>query len=240
MIWGEHLAHLGVFLREFRELRGWEGRHADERKTFLQEGHNIFAPNIMPEDYELVDAARMYIAGLFSLPAVRLGRPIWGFKEVRYGAQVALFLQECFPQARFIHLTRDPVACFLSMKSLERIPAEWNREWTETAIDNWVWINETFLKEAGNISHLLQAKFEEITADPETFMEQLSIFLDIPKQEFNADVFKKRVSWDKPVEQDDQLPENALAFQLDERDRSVLKDEHLIQIAAQYGYRIED
>ena len=239
MIWGEHLAHLSGFLREFRYLQDWAKRHADERKTFLLEDYDIFAPNLMPEEYELVDAARIYIAGLFGLPAVKLGRSIWGFKEVRYGAQMALFLQECFPQARFIHLTRDPVACFLSMKRLETVPAEWNREWTETAIYNWAGINETFLNEGGKINHLLQVKFEEMIADPAVFIEKLSTFLDIPKQEFEANVFKKRVSWDKPINQSESIQEESPTYQLDEKERALLGDDHLVQIAAQYGYRIE-
>jgi hypothetical protein len=220
MIWGEHLAHLSGFFREFRYLRDWENRHADERKTFLLEDYDIFAPNIMPEEYELVDAARIYIAGLFGIPAAKLGRPIWGFKEVRYGAQVALFLQECFPQARFIHLTRNPVACFLSMKRLERNPAEWDREWTETAISNWAGINETFLNQSEKINHLLQVKFEEMVAEPPAFMEKLSTFLDIPEQEFEANVFKKRMSWDKPVDQGDRIQDELPAHQLDEKDRA--------------------
>jgi len=239
MIWGEHLAHLSGFLREFEVLRDWGKRHADERKNLLLEGYDIFAPNIMPEEYELVDAARIYIAGIFGLPAAKLGRPIWGFKEVRYGAQMALFLQECFPQARFIHLTRNPVACFLSMKRLEGTPGEWNREWTETAIYNWAGINETFLNQGKKINRFLQVKFEEMIADPSAFMGKLSAFLDIPEQEFEASVFKKRVSWDKPVDQGDRIQDESPAYQLDEKDRALLGDDHLAQIAAQYGYRIE-
>lgn len=239
MIWGEHLAHLSGFRREFGFLQDWEKRHADERRNFMHEGYDIFAPNIMPQDYELVDAARIYIAGLFGLPAAKLGRSIWGFKEVRYGAQMALFLQECFPQARIIHLTRNPVACCLSMKRLEGTPDEWNREWTETAIYNWAGINETFLNQREKINHLLQVKFEQMLADPPAFIEELSTFLDISKQEFDANVFKKRVSWDKPVDQGESIQEDSPAYQLDEKDRALLGDDRLVQIAAQYGYQIE-
>jgi len=239
MIWGEHLAHLSNFFRESGYLRDWGKQHADERKNFLLQGYNIFAPNIMPEEYELVDAARIYIAGLFGLPAFKLGRPFWGFKEVRYGAQMAQFLQECYPQARIIHLTRNPVACFLSMKRLEEIPDEWNREWTKTAIHNWAEINETFLNQRGWINHLWQVKFEEMVADPQAFIGNLSTFLDIPEQDFEASVFKKRVSWDKHIDQDDWNQEGSPASQLDEKDRALLRDDHLVQIAAQYGYQIE-
>jgi hypothetical protein len=239
MIWGEHLAHLSVFSREFRLLQEWGIQHADERDTFLQKGYDQFVPNILPQDTELVDAARLYVAGLFGIPAARLGRPIWGFKEVRYGAQVALFLQACFPEARFIHLTRNPLDCFFSMKRLEESSGEWKRKWTETAMYNWAGINESFLKLGEEIHKLLKVEFDEMIADPAVFLGKLSTFLDIPEQEFDASVFKTRVRWDKSLNCEDKIQQDGLANTLDEEGRTLLRDSYLVEIAEQYGYQIQ-
>ena len=238
MIWGEHLAHLSVFSREFQSLMEWEIRHADERTAFLLEGYDTFAPNIMPEVFELVEAARMYIVGLFGIPAIKLGRPVWGFKEVRYGAQMALFLQECFPQARFIHLTRNPLDCLISMRRLETVPGGWDPEWTVTAIQNWAGINDTFLKDKGKIHNLFQVKFEEMIAVPADFIQKLAGFLEIPERDFDEKVFIKRKSW---VEVTDQKmsAQSSETPGLTDQDRALLTDDYFVQIAGQYGYQID-
>jgi hypothetical protein len=101
MIWGEHIAHLNGFFRQNGLLREWGKQHADERKNLMMQGTNIFAPNIMPEEYELVDAARIYIAGLFGLPAFKLAANLGSTKAVRQ----MVYFTGMFSRHAFIHLT---------------------------------------------------------------------------------------------------------------------------------------
>lgn len=63
MVWGEHLAYLSDFSRELEALRDWRRLHGDKYTTFMLEDYNSFVPNIMPEDHELLDAARLYMDG---------------------------------------------------------------------------------------------------------------------------------------------------------------------------------
>jgi hypothetical protein len=59
-----------------------------------------------------------------------------------------------------------------------------------------------------------------------------------PEQDFRTQR-SRNGCWDKLDNQVDSDPEETPAPRLDEKDRTLLRDDHLIQIAAQYGYQIE-
>jgi hypothetical protein len=194
LIWGEQKGYLNQYIPIYRNLQQWERQVAGHRKTFLTEGYNNFIANMLPEDYELREAVILHLYALFGIPATRLGRSAWGFKEVRYGVDVALSLQECFPKARFIHLIRDISACFLSMKRWEQSERdEWKREWTLRSLDNWEQINQSFLERGTQLQQLLTVRFEDMTADPRQFIEQLADFLEVPASVFDQGVFKDKI-----------------------------------------------
>ena len=193
LIWGEHHGALNSFAAQHRDLLGWEARFANVRKEFLMSGEDLFVANMVPGDHEIRAAAIAYVLNLFGQPAAKLGKPRWGFKEVRYGADVMTFLSGLFPEARFIHLTRDPVACFRSMKRWELGEDEWDRRQTEHSMRDWVRINRGLLEMREQAPRLLSVRFEDMTGDPEAFIERLAGFLGVAPEDFDATVFERRL-----------------------------------------------
>jgi len=237
LIWGEHIGHLNSFVWEHKVLLEWESRFSAHRKTFLLEGYDHFVPNLVPEEYELWRAAATYVVALFGVPAAKLGRSIWGFKEVRYGAHVALFLQKCFPKARFIHVTRNVVDCFISLKRWEESPDSWNREWTENSVQDWVRINSSFLTAAGNIRNLLSVRFEDMVADPQELIEQLSQFLELAPESFDRGVFDRRIH-DFGKAGTAERPKISPS-DLNAEERALLSQPNVVETATEYGYKVE-
>lgn len=237
LIWGEQGGYLNSFLREYHILLEWESRHSSNRRTFLIEGYDNFVPNMVPEAHELREAALAHIVALFGIPAAKLGKSRWGFKEVRYGAQVALFLQDCFPRAHFIHLTRHIVECFISMKRWEESPDPWNRKWTESSIADWERINASFINKADRIPNFLSVKYEDMIANPNGFIEMLSRFLEIAPDSFDQNIFDKRIHGIGSagrVERPKLTPSD-----LNAKERALLSTASIVEIAEAIGYKIE-
>ena len=89
LIWGEHAGYLAGVVESFEALTQWQARFFLSRTGFVEDGYDQFLPNMVPLESELWDAAAAHIEALVGRPAASLGRPLWGFKEVRYGADVA-------------------------------------------------------------------------------------------------------------------------------------------------------
>lgn len=193
LLWGEHQGVLMDFIKHHEVLLEWEKRFAGNRKQFLMSGRDLFLPNMVPEDHELRTAAIAYVLNLFGLPAAKLGKPRWGFKEVRYGARVVLFLQDLFPKARFIHLTRDPAACFRSMKRWELGDDDWDRGMTTRSIWDWVRINASLAEVKDQVPGMMSVRFEDMVAAPEGFTRDLAEFLGREPGDFDLSVFERRL-----------------------------------------------
>lgn len=238
LIWGEHNGYLNDFFWSLGNLRKWAFQHNEERLRFFESGYDHFLANMSPDDESIQEASRAHLISLFALPAAKLGRKIWGFKEVRYGMEVALALQELFPEMRLIHLVRHPVDVYLSLKNWEKLDPGWDHVFTEQSMNNWIRINRGFIDAKDQIDSLLQVKFEEMIADPGEFIRQLARFLNIPARNFRREVFTRklanyeepatRVKRSKPTRSD-----------LSEKDKDLLGRAELHEIASAYGYHIE-
>ncbi|MEI6681640.1 MAG: sulfotransferase [Bacteroidota bacterium] len=238
LIWGEQHGYLNGFLREYRDLLDYESEYSNHRKTFLQNGYDNFIPNMLPEDVDLKRAAITHIIALFGDPALKLGRTIWGFKEVRYDAQIALFLYRCFPNARFIHLTRNIIDCFISLKHWEESPGTWNRSWTEIFIEDWKRINSSFLNVTDRIPQLMRIRYEDMISNPKGTIDRLSSFLSITTESLDSKVFKRKLH----VESSDgikDLRSEISPADLNAEERNLLSTNIIIDISKEYGYKIE-
>ena len=238
LIWGEQHGYLNGFLREYRGLLEWESEYSKHREVFIRDGYDNFVANMLPESHDLEKAAIDHIVAIFGMPAIKLGRTIWGFKEVRYDSQIALFLQRCFPTARFIHLTRNIINCFISLKHWENAAGPWNRSWTEMFIEDWKRINTSFLNMVDKIPHLLRIKYENMVANPKDFIGQLSHFLEISPDSVDYRVFNKKLHRGDLIGSVDSRP-LILSSDLTAEERYLLSKESIIEISKEYGYRVE-
>lgn len=238
LIWGEQRGYLNRFLQEFSSLLTWQTQHALERDVYLTKGYDTFTPNMLPARQQILDAAVAHLKALFGGPAYALDKSTWGFKEVRYDASIAMFLQDCFPQSRFIHLTRHITDCFISLKHWENQSTGWTREWTELHIAEWQRINASFLTMKSQTARLLQVKYEDMVADPHTFCTRLETFLHIAPDQFDRTVFAKRLH---NFDVDGVLDRRPLIrpSDLDPTERMLLSKDSVVEIATAYGYEIK-
>lgn len=229
LIWGEHNGYLRSFSENFRALQDWSHIKSDDRDIFFEQGYDNFVPNLVPVNEDLERAAIAHIWTLFGAPAKRLGRNVWGFKEVRYRVQVALHLQECFSKARFIHLTRNIGDCFRSMKRWEAT-GEWERRWTHEALETWVAVNESFFRRGAHLNQLMTLRYEDmLDMGPRAFARKMGDFLDEDPASFDLAVFSKKL---------DGIDHSAKAksFKLTEEERQLIATDRVVQISKNYGY----
>jgi len=227
MIWGEQDGYLERWLNELDRLKVWAENKSPEYREFQRGGHNQFLPNISPPPPALTYAAKVHIEGLFQLPAWGLGRTIWGFKEVRYSAELAVALQVLFPNARFIHLTRDVRNVFLSLKRWE-LSDNWLPEWTTEVLKRWVAINGSFDQKGRELRQLLKLKYEDMVADSEAFTRTLERFLNISPGSLDESVFNLKL---------DGTHSHAPQVPLSRADEDTIRQvPGMVEVGYRYGY----
>jgi hypothetical protein len=82
------------------------------------------------------------------------------------------FLQQLFPQSRFIMVIRDPI-----------VVAGATRKWSHTSeislVEHWLACYEQLLKDAPLVNELVLIRYEELTADPERVLSGLIDWLGL-------------------------------------------------------------
>lgn len=208
MIWGEHDGMLSSMFAHFHRLIEWQAMFGHQYQTYLQKGYNNFIPNMNPQPEYIFQAQRNLVHNLWRDPANDLGCSIWGFKEVLYGAEVALTLKHLFPDARIIHLTRNIFECFISLRHEEYVPPEmqphvpieqvWTRERTLDFIATWVRVNQSLITNAKlRDSWVLRLTYERMVECPTETMSAVADWLGIPFHEFDMDVFNHKLYTDR-------------------------------------------
>lgn len=237
LIWGEQGGYIRRFQKEFGALRRWSHTHAKQRDVYLSEGYDRFVSNMLPSVPELNDAATIHLAAIFADPARRLGKDIWGFKEVRYDLETATFLQECFPKARFIHMTRHVADCYLSMRRWELTPGAWTREWTLMGLDAWVRVNKSFAGETNRLPRLLKVRYEDMVSDTTAFLGKIADFLRLEPTDFASSVFESRL-YDFGSERGKDRRPSLTLRDLTAEEVALLTREEVVAVAGAYGYEI--
>lgn len=237
LLWGEQDGFLNRFVPEHRRLLAWQAEYHAQRDEYLARGYDTFSANLLPTGRELTTAAAGYLRALFADPARTLGKRRWGFKEVRCGAAIAVFLRELFPPARIVHLTRDPVDCFLSLKEWEESPDPWDRAATEGVLADWARINASFLPGAadGPPAHL-SLRYEDLLAGREEQVGRLAAFVGLDPAKLDLGVFGNRLH--REGEEGRAARRLAARNALSRDERALLCREPLPAVAAAYGYEI--
>ena len=119
MIWGEPFARSGLVPRLLDQLRAFTPEWPSPDyllENFSGRLTDQWIANIYPGVADLVAAQRSFLLALLAEPAHRLGRPLWGFKEVRLDGSHARLLKLLFPKARIVFLVRSPYDSFASFR----------------------------------------------------------------------------------------------------------------------------
>lgn len=144
-IWGEHVGALRPLLSVRQRLRLWTDAHGLAGRNELDSsGYQGFIANLTPDRDDVDAACVAFVERLFATPARDTGRPIWGFKEVRYGLGDVLALRQLFPRMRAVLVLRDPRDVLCSLDEWER-NGGWGRDDTEAALRNWARVAASFI-----------------------------------------------------------------------------------------------
>jgi hypothetical protein len=194
LIWGEQKGALQGLTDDHERLLNWSRITQGQRDRFDRDGYDNWTANMAPPMDAVQAAARAYVETLFGASTQRLGKRRWGFKEVRYGVDVARLLVSLFPDARVVHLTRDIVDCFISLKHWENEPQMgWGREQTLEALDSWQRVNTSFLGLNFSPSWYLRVRYEDLLADRDRVLGELCRFLDVDAAALDLAVFDRRI-----------------------------------------------
>jgi hypothetical protein len=232
LIWGEHGGHLADFITMQNVLGQWdENVSSHGRRAFAEGGHQSWMANMLPGKEPLDEAARAYLRALFGVPAAELGRPRWGFKEVRFGYREASALKRLFPALVVIHLTRDPTDVLVSLDawSSEDQSAAWRPEWNAGAIHAWTEVTESFL-DAPPEPWILSRRFEDVVAAPETFMAAVAALIESTPDQMDPTTFGRRIhgyGTDRRLRPFAELPHEI---------RALIDNERVRDLAARAGY----
>jgi hypothetical protein len=237
MIWGEHVGQLRPILAAAERLRFWADHDAVlARGEMAAHGYQGFIANLMPERSYIDDACRAFIETLFAKPAFEVARPIWGFKEVRYGLSDALLLQRLFPQLRVIQIVRDPRDVLRSLEEWESHP-EWTRRNTEAALRDWLTVARSFIGSGTDPDLrklILTVRYEDLICDTRRWSIAIADHCKLDEESFDHTVFDKRVhtsggyaNLDRQLHEWSELPATL---------RALTDDEEIHLVASAYGY----
>ncbi|MBL7002511.1 MAG: sulfotransferase [Gammaproteobacteria bacterium] len=106
--------------------------------------------NLYPEPKHLIKATQSYLEQLLKSAAIEAGQTNWGFKEVRYNAEHALFLNFIYPKAKFLFLYRNPYDAY---RSYREHSVSWYLRFNDKYIDtpqkfaaHWVETTQSFFQ----------------------------------------------------------------------------------------------
>jgi hypothetical protein len=164
------------------------------------------------------------------------GRPIWGFKEVRYGLPDVLLLRELFPQLRVVHVVRDPRDVLCSLDEWER-SGGWSRVETERSLRHWLSVAGSFAA-TGTDPHLrsfiLPVRYEDLVHFSQWWTNAVAEHCNLEADLLDKSVFDQWVHTAGPRGRADrQLREwSDLPASL----RALIDDEDIQMVASTYGY----
>jgi hypothetical protein len=105
------------------------------------------------------------------------GKSRWGEKTPQY-LQMMGRIARTLPEARFVHIIRDGRDVALSLLSVE-----WGATTVRAAAEQWVKEIRTARGKVHRLPHYMEVRFEQLVADPEPLLRDVSEFLDLPFEE---------------------------------------------------------
>jgi hypothetical protein len=106
--------------------------------------------------------------------AERQGKPRWGDKTPGYVRRMRR-IASTLPEARFVHLIRDGRDVALSQLEVHH-----GAESVHDAAESWLEGIDKARRNARRIDHYLEARYEDLVADPEPVLRRICEFVELP------------------------------------------------------------
>lgn len=236
-VWGEHVGVLRQMLTARQRLRLWSDSNGMAGRRELESaGHQGFIANLTPESGQVDEACVAFVETLFAIPAREEGRPIWGFKEVRYGLSDVLLMRELFPRLRVVLVVRDPRDVLRSLDEWETLGG-WSRVGTEDSLRNWHRVAASFVGSDTDphlSSFILRVRYEDLVRFSPAWTAAIAEHCGVEADLLDASVFDQRVHTagprgrsERPLRGWSELPASL---------RALLDDEDVHMVASTYGY----
>jgi hypothetical protein len=150
-------------LSRLKKFRDWDLSPEALRRAFGEPAHGGFP-----------DAIRL----LYRTYADAQGKPRYGDKSPGYVTRMKLLLS-LFPEARFVHIVRDPRAVALS---LVEMPREWGTRTVPEGAARWRHRVGRGHREGMNLGpqRYVEVRYEDLVADPERTLRAVLAFLLLP------------------------------------------------------------
>ncbi|QDU36692.1 hypothetical protein Mal4_09800 [Maioricimonas rarisocia] len=227
-IWGENHGMLHMLQQAAETVDGYEGVARKHLDAYQRSGTDAWIPMMNPAPECFESGLRALLDSYYGVPAVQFGKPRWGFKEVRYGADVAAFLQKLFPAARFLVIVRHPADCLASARATRTLFLKKGLladvGGSDSFLRHWADLGRSFLHaDAG--AAMLRLRYEDIVSEPETALQLIGDFLDVNPDDLDRQVFEvRRRGW---LGRDPRLTAE---------DRDALAQEWLWEVAGNFDY----
>jgi hypothetical protein len=118
---------------------------------------------------------------------LKYGKPLV-LKSPPHTARVKLLL-EMFPQAKFVHVHRDPYVVIQSTSNMMRLALDWLRlqssewvDWTQRALEQWREMHDAYFEQRSLIpaGQLHELAFTDVEGDPLAALRRIYAALDLP------------------------------------------------------------
>lgn len=237
LIWGEHVGQLRTVLTATQRLRLWSQTNGVAgRNELAAHGYQGFIANLSPDVDIINRAGASFVETLFAEPAADSGRPIWGFKEVRYRLDDVLLLRDLFPHLRVIQLVRDPRDVLRSLDEWER-HGGWSRINTETSLRHWLDVARSFSAAATDThlrSFILPVRYEDLVRFSSAWARAIAEHCCLEADHFDESVFNR---WIHTAGERGRRPRRLREWSdLPESLRELINTEDVQSVAATYGY----
>ncbi|MCP4599017.1 MAG: sulfotransferase [Proteobacteria bacterium] len=192
VVWGENHGIVSHFAGNLHELKRYQKRGIDGKafrefnKNKGRKSANLWLANTNPPPECYLSSARDFLESYYVLDNRR-----WGFKEVRYGKKEIDFLDELFPNARYVFIVRDILDCYRSTKTL--IPYEiQNIGGMDGFVRKYENDVECFVRYAEKQKEKsLLIRYEDFNEDT---VSLLCSFSEIEESDYSHEVFRKKIS----------------------------------------------
>jgi hypothetical protein len=157
---------------------------------FKARGSGGWIANWTPPVSAVTDGLARFMVAYLGLPAQRLGKSRWGFKEVRHGIRTGQFLQRLFPESRVVLLVRNPADCLASARGTE-VPGRPRGLLHEVGgadafLTHWSAVAQSFATPMA--SQFCLVRYEDLVTDHASTIGRLAVYLDVELRDFQLDV----------------------------------------------------